>query len=149
MYFDDLPVGFTFETASRQIPLEEMVAFARQFDPQPFHVSEEAARDTIYGGLIGSGFQTLIVGFLLTLDANIWNEASLGSPGVDNLRWLKPVRPGDTLQVKAEVVGSELSKTRPGIGRTQMRYDTFNQDGDKVMTYTTTHILRRRPTDQA
>ncbi|MBA85557.1 MaoC family dehydratase [Thalassobius sp. S69A] len=144
MYFDDLPVGYTFETGTRQIPLQDMIAFARQYDPQPFHLSEEAAKDTIYGGLISSGFQTLIVGFLLTLDADIWNEASLGSPGIDNLRWLKPVRPGDTLQVKAEVTGSEPSKSRPGIGRTHMRYDTYNQNGEKVMTYTTTHILRRR-----
>ncbi|WP_420566715.1 MaoC family dehydratase [Thalassovita sp.] len=143
MFFDDLPVGFTFETGTRQIPLEEMLEFAKKYDPQPFHISEEAAKDTIYGGLIGSGFQTMVVGFLLTLDANIWNEASLGSPGIDNLRWLKPVRPGDTLQVKAEVIGSEPSKSRADIGRTQVRYDTFNQDGDKVMTYTTTHILRR------
>lgn len=144
MYFDDLPVGFTFETGSRQIPLNEMVEFARKYDPQPFHISEEAAKDTIYGGLIASGFQTMVIGFLLTLDADIWNEASLGSPGIDNLRWLKPVRPGDTLQVKAEVIASETSQSRPEIGRTKMRYDTYNQDGEKVMTYTTTHILRRK-----
>ncbi|OZO45537.1 acyl dehydratase, partial [Pseudomonas fluorescens] len=99
---------------------------------------------TIYGGLIASGFQTMVIGFLLTLDADIWNEASLGSPGIDNLRWLKPVRPGDTLQVKAEVIASETSQSRPEIGRTKMRYDTYNQDGEKVMTYTTTHILRRK-----
>lgn len=144
MYFDDLPVGFTFETAARQIPLDEMIAFARQFDPQPFHIDEEAAKDTPYGGLIASGFQTLIVGFLLTLDADIWNEASLGSPGIEELRWLKPVRPGDTLEVKAEVIGSTPSRSRPDRGRTEIRYDTYNQDGDKVMTYRTTHILRRR-----
>lgn len=144
MYFDDLPVGFTFETGSRKIPLDEMVAFARQYDPQPFHIDEEAAKDTPYGGLIGSGFQTLIVGFLLTLEADIWNEASLGSPGIEELRWLKPVRPGDTLEVKAEVIGSTPSRSRPDRGRTEIRYDTYNQDGDKVMTYRTTHILRRR-----
>lgn len=147
MYFDDLPVGFTFETGSRQIPLEEMLDFARKYDPQPFHVSEEAAKDTIYGGLIGSGFQTMVVGFLLTLDAGIWNEASLGSPGIDSLRWLRPVRPGDTLRVKAEVIGSEPSQSRPGIGRTQIRYDTYNQNDELVMTYTTIHILRRRQLD--
>jgi acyl dehydratase len=78
MFFDDLPVGFTFETASRQIPLEEMVEFARKYDPQPFHIDEDAAKQTPYGGLIASGFQTMVVGFLLSLDANIWNEASLG-----------------------------------------------------------------------
>lgn len=145
MFFDDLPVGFRFETASRQIPLEEMVEFARKYDPQPFHIDEDAAKQTPYGGLIASGFQTMVVGFLLSLDANIWNEASLGSPGVDGLRWLKPVRPGDTLMVKAEVIGSEPSKSRPDRGRTQVRYDTYNQDGDLVMTYTTIHILRRSP----
>lgn len=147
MYFDDLPEGYRFETAAREIPLEDMIAFARQYDPQPFHISQEAAQDTIYGGLIASGFQTMIVGFLLTLDANIWNEASLGSPGIDGLRWLKPVRPGDSLRVSAEVIGSEPSASRPGIGRTQIRYDTYNQNDEKVMTYTTIHILRRRPHD--
>ncbi|MBR9652632.1 MaoC family dehydratase [Thalassovita aquimarina] len=145
MYFDDLPVGFTFETGTRQIPLDEMVDFARKYDPQPFHVDEDAGRDTPYGGLIASGFQTMVVGFLLTLEADIWNEASLGSPGIDELRWLKPVRPGDTLRVNAEVIGSAPSRSRPDRGRTEIRYDTYNQDGDKVMTYRTTHILRRRP----
>ena len=144
MYFDDLPVGFTFETGERQIPLDELLAFARQYDPQPFHVDAEAAKDTPYGGLIASGFQTMIVGFLLTLEADIWNEASLGSPGIDELRWLKPVRPGDTLRVKAEVIGSSPSRSRPDRGRTEIRYDTFNQDGDMVMSYRTTHILRRQ-----
>ncbi|MDX1781982.1 MAG: MaoC family dehydratase [Thalassovita sp.] len=144
MYFDDLPVGFTFETGERQIPLDELLAFARQYDPQPFHVDAEAAKDTPYGGLIASGFQTMIVGFLLTLEADIWNEASLGSPGIDELRWLKPVRPGDTLRVKAEVIGSTPSRSRPDRGRTEIRYDTFNQDGDRVMSYRTTHILRRQ-----
>ncbi len=145
MFFDDLPVGFTFETGSHHIPLNEMVEFARQYDPQPFHVDEEAAKQTIYGGLIGSGFQTMVVTFQLTLAANIWNEASMGSPGIDELRWLRPVRPGDTLNVKAEVIGSEPSKSRPGIGRTRIRYDTYNQDGDIVMTYSGIHILRRQP----
>ena len=144
MYFDDLPVGFTFATGARRIPLDEMVAFARQYDPQPFHVDEQAARDTPYGGLIASGFQTMVVGFLLTLEADIWNEASLGSPGIDDLRWLKPVRPGDTLRVEAEVIGSTPSRSRPDRGRTEIRYDTYNQDGDKVMSYRTTHILRRQ-----
>ncbi|WP_319824474.1 MaoC family dehydratase [Thalassovita sp.] len=146
MFFDDLPVGFTFTTGSREVPLGEMIEFAQKYDPQPFHVDEKAAQETPYGGLIASGFQTMAVTFLLTLDANIWNEASLGSPGVDELRWLLPVRPGDTLHAKGEVTGAEPSKSRPHIGRTRIRYDTYNQNAERVMTYTTTHILRRRPT---
>ena len=86
MYFDDLPKGYTFEIASRTLSEDDILGFARQWDPQFFHTDPEAAKASPYGGLIASGYHTLLTAFNLILDANIWNEASMGSPGMDSLR---------------------------------------------------------------
>ena len=145
MYFDDLPKGFTFQTASRSLSEDEIVAFASQYDPQPFHTDRAAAQASDFGGLIASGLQTMVVGFNLTLEAGIWNEASMGSPGMENVRWIRPVRPGDTLHVRAEVVSSTPSQSRADRGRTGIMYRVFNQGGDVVMTYQIMHILKRAP----
>jgi acyl dehydratase len=144
MYFDDLTVGFTFETASKSLTEEEIIGFARQYDPQAFHIDPEAAAQSIYGGIIASGFQTLIVAFDLILNANIWTEASMGSPGLDELRWKLPVRPGDTLKVRGEVTASEPSKSRPDRGRTTIHYDIINQKGEVVSSYSAMQLLKRR-----
>ena len=144
MYLDDLREGFTFETGSRALPLEEIVAFARSWDPQPFHTDAEAAAASPYGGIIASGFHTMLVGFVLTLEADIWAEASMGSPGMDELRWLRPVRPGDVLRCRGEVLSVVPSRSRPDRGRAEIAYEILNQDGEAVMTYRITHILRRR-----
>ena len=119
--------------------------YARVYDPQPFHIDPEAARASTYGGIIASGFHTILTAFLLTLEAEVWNEASMGSPGMDELRWLKPVYPGDTLHTEAEVVSSVPSASRPDRGRTGIQYRVFNQGGDEVASYRATHILRRKP----
>jgi acyl dehydratase len=145
MFFDDLPVGYRFRTEARRLPLEDIVGFARVWDPQPFHIDPEAAKDSPYGGIIASGFHTILTAFVLTLEADVWNEASMGSPGMDELRWLKPVHPGDTLHAEAEVVASTPSRSRPDRGWTEIQYRVFNQHGDEVAAYRATHILRRRP----
>ncbi len=145
MYFDDLPVGFAFETGSRSLSEDEILSFAKQFDRQPFHTDVEAAKASTYGGLIASGFQTMIIGFDLTLEAGIWNEASMGSPGMENVRWIRPVRPGDALRVKAEVVSSKPSRSRDDRGQTGIMYRVLNQANEVVMTYQIIHILKRRP----
>ncbi|WP_127561772.1 MaoC family dehydratase [Nioella ostreopsis] len=144
MFFDDLPVGYRFTTAERTLPLAEIVGFARRWDPQPFHTDPEAAKESPYGGIIASGFQTILTAFVLTLEADVWNEASMGSPGLDELRWLKPVYPGDTLHAEAEVVSSVPSASRPDRGRTEIQYRIYNQNGEEVAKYRATHILRRR-----
>ena len=149
MYFDDLPVGTRFETGSRTLDLDAITGFARQWDPQPFHIDAGAAADSPYGGIIASGFHTLLTAFTLTLEADVWNEASMGSPGMDTLRWHQPVRPGDTLRVVAEVVAAAPSASRPDRGRTTIRYDVLNRDDTLVMQYTATHILRRKGRDAA
>ena len=144
MFLDDLEPGFVFETGSRTLSEEDIVAFARLHDPQPFHVDPEAAAASPYGGIIASGFQTMLTAFALTLEANVWNEASLGSPGMDEVRWLVPVRPGDTLSVRAEVLSVAPSRSRPDRGRAEIAYSVRNGDGTEVMRYRCIHMLARQ-----
>ena len=144
MYFDDLPKGYTFETGTRTLSEDDIIGFARQWDPQTFHTDPEAAKGSPYGGLIASGFHTLLTAFNLTLGANVWNEASMGSPGMDSLRWIRPVRPGDTLRVRIEVTSSTPSQSRDDRGRTGFQHTVLNQNGEVVMTYHCVNILARR-----
>lgn len=144
MYFDDLPEGFRFETEARTLTREDIVSFARDHDPQTFHLDEEAARASPFGGLIASGYQTLLISFVLTLEADIWTEASMGSPGMDELRWLAPVRPGDSLRTRGTVRSTAASRSRPDRGRVVIFYEVLNQEDNVVMSYLTTHILRRK-----
>ena len=145
MYFDDLPVGYTFETKTRTLSASNILTFARQWDPQYFHTDPEAAKTSPYGGLIASGFHTMLTAFNLILEANIWNDASMGSPGMENLRWIRPVRPVDTLRVEAEVTSSTPSKSRSDRGRTGFQHRVLNQNDEVVMTYNCVNILARRP----
>lgn len=144
MFFDDLPKGFAFQTGSRSLTEAEMLEFARVWDRQPFHTDPEAAEESDFGGLIASGFQTMMVAFDLVLEQGIWNEASMGSPGMENVRWLRPVRPGDSLTVRAEVASTTPSQSRDDRGRTGIMYRVLNQRGEVVMTYQIIHILKRR-----
>ena len=144
MFLDDLAPGFTFETGSRTLSEEDIVSFARSYDPQPFHVDARAAAASPYGGIIASGFQTMLTAFALTLEAQVWNEASLGSPGMDEIRWLRPVRPGDSLSVRAEVLSVTPSRTRPDRGRAEIAYSVRTADGAEVMRYRCIHMLLRR-----
>jgi acyl dehydratase len=144
MFFDDLPVGYRFATGAQTLPLDAITDFARQWDPQPFHVDAEAATASPYGGIIASGFHTLLTSFIQTLGADVWNEASMGSPGMTDIQWLHPVRPGDTLRTQAEVVASVASTSRPDRGRTTITYEVLNQADVVVMRYTAIHILWRK-----
>jgi acyl dehydratase len=146
MYFDDLPEGYSFETGTRTLSEDDIIGFARQWDRQSFHTDPEAARASPYGGLIASGFHTLLTAFNLTLEAEVWNEASMGSPGIDSLRWIRPVRPGDTLRVRIEVTSSTPSQSRNDRGRTGFRHTVLNQNDEVVMTYHCVNILARRAT---
>ena len=145
MFFDDFSPGQRFQTASRTVTEADILKFAHEWDPQSFHIDPEAAGNSIFGGLIASGFHTLLIAFNLVLEANIWTEASQGAPGVDNLRWIKPVRPGDTLSVEMEVV-----ETRPSTSRTDRGYVTFDyvvsrQGGEVVASWRSTLITLRAP----
>lgn len=145
MFLDDMTPGFRFETGKRTLSEAEIVGFARQWDFQDFHTDPEAAKASPYGGLIASGFHTLLTAFALELEADVWREASMGSPGMDEIRWLKPVRPGDTLRCAVEVVASRPSRSKPDRGIVTLDHTVLNQHDEPVMTYRTMVILRRRP----
>ena len=145
MYYEDFPVGFQFETATRQLSLADMVGFAQLWDPQPFHVDEVVAQASPFGGIIASGFQTLILAFRLTIDTGFFEACSMGSPGMDAVRWMAPVRPGDCLRVRAEVMSARLSGSKPDRGLVTIRYEVLNQDDQPVACYSPVQILQRTP----
>ncbi len=144
-YFEDFPVGGTLDCGTWTFDKEAMVQFARQFDPQPFHVDEEKARHSVFGGLVASGWYTCSVCMRLIVDAIVNETASMGSPGVDSLRWLKPVRPGDRLVLRAKVIEAEASRSRPDRGRLTFTYELSGADGAAVMTMRAIAIIGRRP----
>jgi acyl dehydratase len=110
------------------------MAFARQFDPQAFHIDRSSAEKTVFGGLIASGWHTCAVGMRLLCETLVNHTVSLGSPGIDNIRWLKPVRAGDTLTYRRIVVESRASTTRKGVGLVKHRWEAVNQHGELVLT---------------
>ncbi len=144
LYFEDQPVGRVDDLGSTGITREEIVAFAREFDPQPFHIDEEAAKRTPYGGIIASGWHTCSIMMRLLVDNLLRDAASLGSPGVDEVRWLKPVRPGDTLSLRAEVLEAWPSRSKP-FGFVRRRCEVRNQHGDLVLTLVSPGMFAHRP----
>lgn len=146
-YLDDFVVGERFVSRGATLTEAQILDFAWQWDPQPFHLDVEAAAAWSFGGVIASGFHTLLVAFRLFHQENVWNAASLGSPGMDELRWLKPVRPGDTLHAEVEVVEVRPSRSKPDRGVLRLRYEVVNQRGETVMTALAMHLTRRRPQD--
>jgi acyl dehydratase len=145
IYFEDMPAGSVRESTPRTITREEMLAFARQYDPQPFHLDDAAARQTIYGGLIASGWLTVAVMMRLLWDTLLKDAVSLGSPGADEVRWLKPVRPGDTLRARFTIVEAIPSRSKPDRGVLRTLTEMLNQDGEVVMTLRGLGMFGRRP----
>lgn len=145
LYFEDFTVGRRFESPRLAISQAEIVEFARRYDPQPFHLDAEAARGGPYGGLIASGLHTITLTFGLFLQTGALAACSLGSPGLDEVRWLVPVRPGDTLRVVIDVVAARPSSSKPDRGIATLRYQTRNQHGQTVLTMIGHQLLRRRP----
>jgi acyl dehydratase len=144
-YFDDFKPGDRFRSAPLPISEALIVEFGRFYDPQVFHTDPQAAKETIYGGLIASGLQTIALTFKLFLETGTLAACSLGSPGLDEIRWKAPVRPGDTLHVVVEVLDARASSSKPDRGIVRMLYTTLNQRGEAVMTLTGNQLLRRRP----
>jgi acyl dehydratase len=133
-YWEDFAVGERAELGRHTFTEDEIVAFGRQYDPQAFHVDAEQARHTPFGGLIASGWQTCAIGMRLMVEGYIRNTVSLGSPGIDSIRWLKPVRPGDTITYTRVVTESRASMSRPGVGLVKHRWEAVNQNGEMVLT---------------
>ena len=144
-YFEDFEIGDRF--ASRGITVTEsgIIDFAMRYDPQPFHIDIEAAKESNYGGLIASGFHTLTLGFRMVLETGVFRACSMGSPGFDELRWLRPVRPGTTLHTEFEIVEKTPSRSKPDRGIMRVKFWIKNQDGEDVITFTSMHLTRRRP----
>lgn len=149
VYLEDFQAGETIELGSYTVSREEILDFAKRYDPQPFHVDEEAARRSIYGGLIASGWHTTAMLMRLLVDGLAARSASMGSPGVDEIRWLKPVRPGDTLKARATILEVVCSRSKPDRGHMRAAYEVFNQNGEKVMTVVSRGIYGRRPSAAA
>ena len=143
MYFEEFKVGEKYKGAGVTFTESEIIRFALQYDPQPFHVDVEAAKQTHFKGLIASGFQTLALTFRMYIQEGFLKQG-MGSPGMDELRWLKPVRPGDTLHMVAEVLGTKSSSSRTDRGYVDLLCSMVNQNDETVMTVRVTQIIRRR-----
>jgi acyl dehydratase len=148
-YFEDFPVGEVFEYGDRLVTAEEIVEFARQFDPQPFHLDEAAARGTQAGGLIASGWQTACLLMRMSCDGFVLRTASQGAPGMEELNWVKPVRPGDRLRARRTTLSARVSRSRPEIGLVGFQFEVLNQDGETVMTQKNVMMIRRRASLEA
>jgi acyl dehydratase len=144
-YFEDFKAGDRFESAALTVTEALIVEYARFYDPQVFHVDPEAARATIYESLIASGLQTIGITFKLFFETGVLGACSLGSPGLDEIRWKAPVRPGDTLRVVAEVLETRASRSKPDRGIVKILYTTLNQRTEVVATLIGSQLCRRRP----
>jgi len=148
IYFEDLTVGAETEFGSYQVTREEVIDFARKYDPQPFHLSDEAAAKTHFGRLAASGWHTAAMTMAVIARRVVdQQQAGLGSPGIDELRWKKPVYPGDTLHVRGKILEKAPSRSRPDMGSFRTQTTVINQDGEVVMTFISIVLIRRRPAE--
>jgi len=143
-YWEDFKVGDTGSIGERVVDRDEVIAFGKAYDPQPFHIDEKAAEESVFGGLIASGWHTVGMVMRMMVDSYLRDSASLGSPGVDNVRWLKPVRPGDTIRATRTVVEARVSKSRPEMGVVKTKWEVFNQHGELVMSMEGYNMFSRR-----
>jgi acyl dehydratase len=145
IYFEDLVVGTETKFGSYEVTRDEVLEFARKYDPQPFHLSDAAAAKTHFGKLSASGWHTCAMTMaVLARWSNAYAQAGLGSPGIDDLRWRKPVYPGDTLTVRGTILDKTPSRSRPEMGSYRTETIVSNQDGAPVLTFTSIVLIRRR-----
>jgi acyl dehydratase len=145
-YWEDIEVGARSSFGRYEVTREEVIEFASKYDPQPFHLSDEAAARTYFGRLSASGWHTCAMMMRMLVDHMTTQEqAGLGSPGIDELRWLKPVYPGDTLRAESVVIDKTPSKSRPDMGSYRGATTIFNQHDEPVMTLKSIGLIRRRP----
>jgi acyl dehydratase len=145
LYFEDIIVGSKNSFGHYEVTREEVIEFASKYDPQPFHLDDEAAAQTYFGRLSASGWHTCAMTMrMLVENMKVNQQAGLGSPGVDEIRWLKPVYPGDTLRVEGEILSKRQSVSKPEMGSFQGRNTVFNQHDEAVMTMVSTGLIRVR-----
>jgi len=146
IYFEDLEVGAETYFGSYEVTREEVLEFARKYDPQPFHLSDEEAAKTHFGRIAASGWHTCAMTMAVLARYVVEHrQAGLGSPGIDQLRWRRPVYPGDTLHVRSTIVEKTLSRSKPEMGSFRSDMVVTNQDDQAVMTFTSIVLIRRRP----
>ena len=146
IYFEDLEVGTETDFGSYEVTREEVLEFARKYDPQPFHLSDEEAAKTHFGRIAASGWHTCAMTMAVIARYVVGDrQAGLGSPGIDELRWLKPVYPGDTLHVRGRIIETTPSRSKPEIGSCRTETTVTNQDEVPVMRFISIVLIRRRP----
>jgi acyl dehydratase len=145
IWWEDFVVGERMEIGRYTFTEAEIIEFARRFDPQPFHIDPAAARDSFFGGLIASGWHTCSAGMRLMVDSYVNDSKSLGSPGLDNIRWLNPVRPGDTVTYTRVLLESRPSASRSDVGLVKTRWEGVNQKGEPVLTMEGWGMFGRKP----
>jgi acyl dehydratase len=144
LYFEELTPGRRFTSGTRTLDAAAIKSFAREYDPQPFHLDETAAASTFFGGLVASGWYTAAVSMRLLVDGEFRPAGGIIGAGIDEFRWPAPVRAGDTLHVESEVLEARPSKSRPEIGIVRVRHTTRNQRGDAVQDFIASHVVQRR-----
>ena len=142
-YLDDFSIGERFKADSFTLDEPKILEFAQKYDPQIFHTDIEAAKDGPYGGLISSGFQTLNLCFCKMVQSGVFNTVSMGGPGIDEIRFLLPVRPGDTIQTEAEILSIKPSNSKPDRGVMRIQYRGFNQNSEEVISFIIIMIGKR------
>lgn len=148
-YWEDFTSGWEYESESRIITADQIKTFAREYDPQSYHTDEEAAKSSPFGGLIASGWQTCGVAMRLMCDGYLVESSCIGSPGIDELRWFKPVRPGDALRLRSTVLEQTPSRKDPKRGTVKFRWEVLNQDDEVVCSMAGIQLYRRRTAGQA
>lgn len=145
-YLDDFKEGERFVAPGFTLSEGQVLDFALTYDPQPFHIDAQAASESPYGGLIASGFQTLALCFRMVVQTGVFETVSMGGPGIDELRFLAPVRPGDTIRSEAEILSAKPSRSKPDRGIMRIQFRGYNQHGDEVISFIVI-MLGRRKTD--
>jgi acyl dehydratase len=144
-YFEDFFAGQEIDLGTRTVSEDEIIAFASQFDPQPFHIDREAAAQSIYGGVIASGWHTCSMMMRMVVDGLMAKSSSMGSPGLDGIRWLAPVRAGDTLNVRYQTTQVKASNSKPDRGVVWSKWVAINQHGETVCTVEGMGMFARKP----
>jgi acyl dehydratase len=145
IYFEDFSPGEIVEYGDRAVTAEEIIAFAREFDPQPFHLSEEEGRDSPAGGLVASGWHLASIMMRMNCDEMLLESSSQGSPGIEEIDWPTPVRPGDRLRIRRTTLSARVSRSRPTVGLVEARFELMNQAGEIVMTQRGSIFFGLRP----
>jgi len=147
IYFEDLEIGQKIKLGSINVSKKEIISFAKKFDPQPFHTNESKAKESIFGGLCASGWHTCSLFMRILYDGFLINSAALGSPGMDEIRWLRPLRPGETITGIGEVIKKTPSKSKPKIGSLIINYKVFNKNNELIMTLIGISIFKKKYID--